>query len=1150
MHATRRFLWILPFTLTLAWSGLHLLAAPAPTTPARPATQATPVTASAVITTGAPMMMGDTDVTLAFDPGASGAVTVTREVYNDYELMDPRWWLMTTTAESYAVTATFSGGPLIWQNADVVVALDVSGPTEWDTLCYGCWTPLEGDYPEGNRWPLRWDGPADGPPAHCASSAPQTRTVGGVGYIFTLIEAEEYSSASNDYHRDTVTPGYTYWVMQRNGQLTQVMDDYLGDAGAFGRDAQGAYIGHFPYRTGFDGEPGAGGVPCIWEDISDGFMCRRGDWITERGGPFPAPRVDYEFTVPVSPTGGNTWYFWIRAQGGDPLQDPNAGQGVFWGFDGTLLGRGAQNNAAGDDHFKYNGAEADLWTWRRLQLGATGAGGDGTVLVPGTTLTLNLWAGSAGFTIDQIIITNYSGDSANISTDLTRDNNRTGEACNPCDARFGGYPGGPGGSGAPNCNDPALPEAERYRYLDDLYDDEQPLAAMTQIAIEFIRGLDYSWDQVGLAGYASEVEVLQELECMKSHGEGCTRNIIENSIVSRLQYHNFTYAHGSANVADALEESLKILSIRPPHNGRGLAMPVILLITANAPDQPGWEGEVFDPQGTLDPENALCYQSDLWPAGSDAYDCALYMAYKARDRGAIVLGLTLGFGADTELVQTIADITGGASFHAPSTDDLDAATDALLQHLRYLESRAAILNRESPDAFWQVYPPALTQSNPLSVTGKGITQLNQQWKLDILPIILEAGSTPVFADGMVSRTVTATVLHLQLWMPITGTVVEFETSVGFMNSITGVTQNGIATTTLVTGLDPGTATVTASVLLDPERWWDRARWSIISVPLLLPAQHLELVATPETLPADGQSAATITATVTDEFGHPVAAGTLVTLTTTLGTLVSGGGTVLLPPHGLPASDDGVVTATLIAGLQVGVATVKATAGDVTGTVDVAFMPLAPHAITVQSADATLPADGQSATTITATVTDEFGHPVAAGTLVTLTTTLGTLVSGGGTVLLPPHGLPASDDGVVTATLIADLQVGVATVKATAGDVTGTVDVAFMPLAPYTITVTAYPTVLAAGRQATAIITATATDEFGHPAADGTPAVFTATLGAVAPVIATTTGGMVTTTFTAGDAPGRAQVTVAIGQTQGSVALDIYARLYLPLVLRQ
>jgi len=1333
VKSLQRLVWTLPLTLALALGIVYLSAGPAaPFALARPAAQATPVTASATITT-TPMTMGATDVTLAFAPGASGAVTVTCEFNENTSLGLNRRWSMTTTAESYAVTATFSGGPSAWQSTDVVMALDMSGPTEWDTLCYGCWTPssLE-EYPDGNRWPLRWDGPADGPPAHCASSAPQVRN----GYTYALIEAEEYGYASNDYHRDVVPPGYTYWVMQRNGKILQTDAGYLGDSGALGRDVQGAYISHFPYRNGFEGEPGASGVPCTWEDISDGFMCRRGDWITERGGPFPAPRVDYQFTVPLTPTGGNAWYIWIRAQGGDPQFDSDRnGQIVFWGLDAqgsgpTLMGIGAQNHASGDDSFKYNGANPDDWTWRRLKYGANGNGAAYSVLTPGETYTLHLWAGSAGFTADQIIITNYSGTISDAAlSGIARDDNRTGEACNPCDVRFGGYPGGPGGSGAPNCNDPALPEAQRYRYLDDLYDDEQPLAAMTQIAIEFIRGLDYAWDQIGLAGYASEVEVLQELRCVKSEGAGCHRGVIENEVVSFLQYHERTYAHGSANVADALEESLKILSIRPPHYGRGLAMPVILLITANAPDQPGWEGEVFDPQGTLDPENALCYQSDLWPAGSDTYDCALYMAYKARDRGAIVLGLTLGSGADTELVQTIADITGGASFHAPSTDDLDAAMDALLQYFRYLKSRAALLHRESPDAFWQVYPPALTQSNPHSVTGKDITQLNQQWKLDTLPVILEAGSIPIFAGGMVSRTVTATVLHLQLWTPVTGTVVKFGTSVGFMNPITGVTQNGIATATLVTEPEPGTAIVTASVLLDPERWWDSDRWSMIHVPLLPPAQHLELVAMPGTLPADGQSMAAITATVSNGAGLPLADGTPVTFTTSLGTVAPSGaatagsiatttliadlqigvatvtataegitGTVAvafvpLAPHtvavqaadaelpadgqsttaitatvtdefghrvadGTPvtfstslgdiaptvgATSGGIATATLTASIDAGVATVTATVEGITGAVAVAFVPLAPHSIAVQAADAALPADGQSTTAITAAVADEFGHAVADGTPVTFTTSLGALAFAPGTAQLPPR-VQLTQDGVATATLIADLQPGVATVNASAGGVTGTVDVtftalalysvtvqaqhaalpadgsaatvitatvtdgdgqpvadatpvtfttalgdiaptvgatsggvatatltasidagvatvaattgdvtgtmnvAFVALAPYDVSVVAQPATLPTGR-ATAAITATVTNKIGHAVADGTPVTFTATLGAVTPLTATTAGGLVTATFTSGRTPGRAQVVVTAGQIEGAVWLDVYTRVYLPIVLR-
>jgi hypothetical protein len=60
-----------------------------------------------------------------------------------------------------------------------------------------------------------------------------------------------------------------------------------------------------------------------------------------------------------------------------------------------------------------------------------------------------------------------------------------------------------------------------------------------------------------------------------------------------------------------------------------------------------------------------------------------------------------------------------------------------------------------------------------------------------------------------------------------------------------------------------------------------------------------------------------------------------------------------------ATVDGVVTATLTSSLDLGVAVITATTGEVSGTVEVALVPLEPHTVTVQTAAASLPADGRS-----------------------------------------------------------------------------------------------------------------------------------------------------------------------------------------------
>ena len=90
-------------------------------------------------------------------------------------------------------------------NLDVAIVFDKSGSMEFDTLCYGCWGSSGDDYPDGNLYPLVWDGAANGTPDHCGPT--QRYQNNGEDYYF--IEAEEYSYASNAYDRDLYTIGYT-----------------------------------------------------------------------------------------------------------------------------------------------------------------------------------------------------------------------------------------------------------------------------------------------------------------------------------------------------------------------------------------------------------------------------------------------------------------------------------------------------------------------------------------------------------------------------------------------------------------------------------------------------------------------------------------------------------------------------------------------------------------------------------------------------------------------------------------------------------------------------------------------------------------------------------------------------------------------------
>jgi len=828
MRILNRFVWILGLSLLLGWGTLSLLAAPvtqqAAVAPAN-SMATSPVPASTTITPETPLAMGNTGVTLTFASGASGAVTVTLSPTMPANPLPgatlDRSWFITTTAEAYAVTATFAHSQTM--PVDVVLAVDKSGSMEFDTLCYGCWTMSSTvEYPDGWLWPLRWDGPQYGPPAHCAANTAWPYK--NQGNIYTLIEAEEYSAISNAPRR--YAQGYTYWVLQRNGKITVPNSGYLmngSGAAARGRDTQGAYIGHFPFRTGYvvDGTPpnssspdrGASGVPCVWEDINNGFICRSGTWITEHSGPYPAPRVDFDFGLPsTAQTGGsNTWYVWIRAQGGDPSSDPNNGQGVFWGINGNLIGRGSLTPENDEPSFKYNGAYAGNWTWRRLQRGATGGNGNDIGLVSGATVmthTLNIWAGSAGFTIDQIVITNDSGTiDDNTTKNIPRDTRRTNQACDPCDARFGGSPDGNGGEYTPRCDDvsgASLPPEQRYRYLEPIFDDEQPMASVTAATARFVRGLDISRDQVGLVRYSSRADSAMELLCLRTHGTGCTTNIIENNITGVLLKRGQTFADGATNIPDALEEATKMLSTATPHNGRPNAAPVIILLTDGQPNTYEY----------LDNENKNCDSGNLYPGNYDpVMECTIYMTIRARERGITIHTISLGPGADQDLLQAISDATGGQHYHAENPDALNAIYDEIRRQLDATPAPlTALYHRENAGEPWQMYPLTQTAAISFAVTGKAITALSE-WTLGPLPLLVSVRPDVLPANRVTTATVTATVLqgYWNKTVPLDGVRVTFTASLGSVSPVAALTVGGVATATLTTGVATATLPVAPGV---------------------------------------------------------------------------------------------------------------------------------------------------------------------------------------------------------------------------------------------------------------------------------------------------------------------------------------------------
>ena len=201
---------------------------------------------------------------------------------------------------------------------------------------------------------------------------------------------------------------------------------------------------------------------------------------------------------------------------------------------------------------------------------------------------------------------------------------------------------------------------------------------------------------------------------------------------------------------------------------------------------------------------------------------------------------------------------------------------------------------------------------------------------------------------------------------------------------------------------------------------------------------ITLTANPTSIPADGYSSSTITATVNDNSGTAVYDGTTVTFITDLGSFsrsFSRSASVSVSTSG------GKAVVSLIAGTTPGTATVTAEANNISQLIRVPITDTGSGggtaSITLTASLTSIPADGFSSSTITATLYDSAHSPVSAGTFVTFTTNFGSFPGG-----MTSSGWTSDDTGVVTVSLIAGTTPAIVTVTAESNNITQLVTVTF------------------------------------------------------------------------------------------------------------
>ncbi|NJN94359.1 MAG: DUF11 domain-containing protein [Anaerolineales bacterium] len=290
------------------------------------------------------------------------------------------------------------------------------------------------------------------------------------------------------------------------------------------------------------------------------------------------------------------------------------------------------------------------------------------------------------------------------------------------------------------------------------------------------------------------------------------------------------------------------------------------------------------------------------------------------------------------------------------------------------------------------------------------------------------------------------------------------------------TSGGQVVKTLVGGTVAGTAHVTATA---------GSLQSTASVDLTSgPPNSLAVAVSSSSIPANGSTTASITATVHDSYGNPVAQ-TPVTIATSLGRLNGNGETVVMN------TNNGQVVASLDSTIA-GTARLTITVGSLLTTSQIILMPGPPTHLSLLAVPSAITADGSSTAAITLLVLDEYNNQVNASVPVTITTSSGILAGGGTTYT------ETTNDGEVQVLLTSSWQAGTANILATALGLNTSTSVNFIPGPPALVTLNINSTTIPADGISTVVLTATIRDAFGNPVNSPVEVAFTAGAGTILP----------------------------------------------------
>jgi hypothetical protein len=334
---------------------------------------------------------------------------------------------------------------------------------------------------------------------------------------------------------------------------------------------------------------------------------------------------------------------------------------------------------------------------------------------------------------------------------------------------------------------------------------------------------------------------------------------------------------------------------------------------------------------------------------------------------------------------------------------------------------------------------------------------------------ITVSSTPASVSTYGMTTITATVVDGSGSAVADGTTVTFKlnNTIATLSNSTATTIGGIATVTLTAKGTTGSVTVTATS--------GNLSGSVTINITATATGAIGLSASPSNIPVSGTS--TITARVVDTSGNPVVDGTSVSFSLdgpSMGSLSAS----------QAVTSSGNVTVTFTASTTTGTVNITATSGTLTGIITITISSTVVGSVTVIASPSSITVRGTSS--VTANVLDNSGANVPDGTTVNFilsNPTLGTITSQATTY-----------NGNAIATFTASNTPVTATIKATSGNVSDTVNITISAAATGSIEfVSASPQVIGirgSGQTETSTGKFLVKDINGNAVLDGTSVSFT------------------------------------------------------------